>query len=204
MAGREGRCAPDQQSHLASVAYGKREALAHEIRARAIACTSLGCIGHVIRCGRCRKERRLLFLCATVASSFVPRAMSSLTLIRSHKRVDALEQEVIWVSTSGAGIDVGGPASAVQVRDGVLSPRDEVVITTRGNGILSVRAVRASRFSRAPLECSPIVHRSLQAGCAPRSQLGQNGIFHPTESGFELCVFVPSSLRGFQKCHRRR
>ena len=109
------------QSHMGSE---KMElTLAHEIRARAIACTSLGCIGHVIRCGRCRKERRLLFLCATVASSFVPRAMSSLTLIRSHKRVDALEQEVIWVSTSGAGIDVGGPASAVQVRDGVLSPR---------------------------------------------------------------------------------
>ena len=132
--------------------------MAHEILARAIACTSLACIGHVIRCGRCRKERGLLFLCATVASSFVPRAMSSLTLIRSHKRVDALEQEVIWVSTSGAGFDVGGPASAVQVRDGVLSPRDEVVITTRGNGILSVRAVRASRFSRAALECSR--HRS--------------------------------------------
>ena len=109
------------QSHMGSE---KMElTLAHEIRARAIACTSLACIGHVIRCGRCRKERRLLFLCATVASSFVPRAMSSLTLIRSHKRVDALEQEVIWVSTSGAGIDVGGPASAVQVRDGVLSPR---------------------------------------------------------------------------------
>ena len=110
------------QSHMGSE---KMElTLAHEIRARAIACTSLGCIGHVIQCGRCRKaSARLLFLCATVASSFVPRAMSSLTLIRSHKRVDALEQEVLWVSTSGAGFDVGGPASAVQVRDGVLSPR---------------------------------------------------------------------------------
>ena len=96
--------------------------LAHEIRARAIACTPLGYIGHVIRCGRCRKERRLLFLCATVASSFVARGDEFLDLvIRSHKRADALEQEVIWVSTSGAGFDVGGPASAVQVRDGVLS-----------------------------------------------------------------------------------
>ena len=110
------------QSHMESK---KMElTLAHEIRARAIACTSLGCIGHVIRCGRCRKERRLLFLCATVASSFVARGDEFLDLvIRSHKRADALEQEVLWVSTSGAGFDVGWPASAVQVRDGVLSPR---------------------------------------------------------------------------------
>ena len=54
--------------------------------------------------------------------ALLPRATSSLILIRSHKRADALEQEVLWVSTSGAGFDVGGPASAVQVRDGVLSP----------------------------------------------------------------------------------
>ena len=54
--------------------------LAHEIRARAIACTSLGCIGHVIRCGHCRKERRLLFLCAMVASSFVTQSDEFLDL----------------------------------------------------------------------------------------------------------------------------
>ena len=66
------------QSHMESK---KMElTLAHEIRARAIACTSLGCIGHVIRCGRCRKERRLLFLCAMVASSFVAQSDEFLDL----------------------------------------------------------------------------------------------------------------------------
>ena len=81
MAGREGRYAPGQQSHLASQSHmGSKKMLAHEIRARAIACTSLGCIGHVIRCGRCRKERRLLFLCATVASSFVAQSDEFLDL----------------------------------------------------------------------------------------------------------------------------
>ena len=65
------------QSHMGSE---KMElTLAHEIRARAIACTSLGCIGHVIRCGRCRKGR-LLFLCATVASSFVAQSDKFLDL----------------------------------------------------------------------------------------------------------------------------
>ena len=46
------------QSHMGSE---KMElTLAHEIRARAIACTSLACIGHVIRCGpSLQKERRL-------------------------------------------------------------------------------------------------------------------------------------------------
>ena len=67
------------QSHMGSE---KMElTLAHEIRARAIACTSLGCIGHVIRCGRCRKaSARLLFLCATVASSFVAKSDEILNL----------------------------------------------------------------------------------------------------------------------------
>ena len=113
---------------------------------------------HWARAVAAGKSGRCSFCAQRWPQALLPRATSSLILIRSHKRADALEQEVLWVSTSGAGFDVGGPASAVQVRDGVLSPRDEVVITTRGNGILSVRAVRASRFSRAPLECSR--HRS--------------------------------------------
>ena len=47
---------------------------------------------------------------------------------------------------------------AIRLRSIRVAEGDEVLITTRGNGILSVRAVRASRFSRAPLECSR--HRS--------------------------------------------
>ena len=44
------------QSHMGSE---KMElTLAHEIRARAIACTSLGCIGHVIRCGRLQERAK--------------------------------------------------------------------------------------------------------------------------------------------------
>ena len=93
----------------------------------------------------------------------LPRATSSLILIRSHKRADALEQEVLWVSRSGAGFDVGGPASGVQVRDGVLSPRDEVVITTRGNEKPLCQGCQGEPpLSRARWSVRAIVHRSLQ------------------------------------------
>ena len=78
----------------------------------------------------------------------------------------------------------------------VYSLRDEVVIATRGNGNPLCQGCQGEPpLSRTALECRAIVHRSLQAGCAPRSQLGQNGIFHMTESGFELSHFVISSLR---------
>ena len=87
----------------------------------------------------------------------------------------------------------------------VYSLRDEVLITTRGNGNPLCQGCEGEPLlSRCRWSVRAIVHRSLQAGCTPRSQLGQNGIFHMTESGFELSHFVISSLRGFQKCHRRR
>ena len=70
--------------------------LAHEIRARAIACTPLGCMGMCSPCGRCRKEPRLLFLCATAASYKLCCPLSDeflLSLIRSHKRADARDRK---------------------------------------------------------------------------------------------------------------
>ena len=87
----------------------------------------------------------------------------------------------------------------------VYSLRGEVLITTRGNGNPLCQGCEGEPLlSRCRWSVRAIVHRSLQAGCTPRSQLGQNGIFHMNESGVELSHFVISSLRGFQKCHRRR
>ena len=88
------------------------------------------------------------------ATSFSPRARGHvLVLDYIDSRAEALEQDILWISASGAARC--RRASAVQVREGVHSLREDVVVTLPVTmEILSVRAVKTSCLSRAlPPEC---------------------------------------------------
>ena len=121
----------------------------------------------------------MLFLCATFASSFVARGDEFLDLVLS--RIS----ERTHSNRKSSGFQHLAPALMSEGRhpqsrcETVYSLRDEVVIATRGNGNPLCQGCQGEPpLSRTALECRAIVHRSLQAGCTPRSQLGQNGIFH--------------------------
>eukprot|EP00964_Phaeocystis_antarctica_P145466 scaffold111537_cov48-Phaeocystis_antarctica.AAC.1 len=136
--------------------------LAHEIRARAIACTPLGCMGMCSPCSRCRKEPRLLFLCATAASYKLCCPLSDeflLSLIRSHKRADARDRK----SSGSEGRHPQSRCAMIYFPALASATSDDVMI-----GMLAVSASRARSSSswgdaRNGFARTPSLERQLHA-----------------------------------------